>query len=45
MDVSRTATAPRRSKWTDGVVGSGSVQGLTSIKNMETRPDGQRERT
>lgn len=40
VDVLRTATAPGRLSWTDGAVGSGLVQGLTSIKNMETRPDG-----
>lgn len=40
VDVLRTATAPGRLSWTDGAVGSGLVQGLTSIKNLETRPDG-----
>lgn len=40
VDVSRTATAPGRSNWTDGAIASGLVQGLARIKDMETRPGG-----
>lgn len=35
MDISR---APGRSNRTDGAIASGLVQGLVSIKDMETRP-------
>lgn len=40
VDASRTTIAPGRSEWTDGALGSVLVQGLNSVKNMETRPDG-----
>lgn len=40
VDASRTTIASGRSERADGALGSVSVQGLNSVKNMETRPDG-----